>query len=183
MIYLIRHGETQLNAAWRKQLPTPRVRDPRLTDNGRQQAQELAARLGKIHFDIVFVSPNRRALETALYLPIPPKRICVNALFREILSGVCDFGSPPTVLRSRYRKLDFSAIDNSWWQQRGGSATRLRDVLRLLAPWKGRTIAIIAHRRFFQTFFGIGLENCEVRCIGWNSLPARLHGNPKMVKH
>ena len=61
MIYVIRHGQTDLNQEGRLQgrngLP--------LNDFGVQQAEELKNDLNKINFDNVFSSPQERAVQTA----------------------------------------------------------------------------------------------------------------------
>ena len=62
-LYLVRHGQTQLNHAkllqGRSDLP--------LNDTGRRQAEELGARLASqgIRFSRVYTSPLQRAVETA----------------------------------------------------------------------------------------------------------------------
>lgn len=57
---LIRHGQSSNNA-----LPEPeRVEDPGLTSLGFSQAESLARRFDKDHFDVVLTSGFRRALET-----------------------------------------------------------------------------------------------------------------------
>jgi uncharacterized phosphatase len=61
MIYVIRHGQTNLNKEGRLQgrngLP--------LNDFGVQQAEELKTQINKINFDHVFSSPQERAVQTA----------------------------------------------------------------------------------------------------------------------
>ncbi|MGP4081089.1 histidine phosphatase family protein [Pseudalkalibacillus sp. R45] len=61
MIYVIRHGETDLNKEERIQgrsgLP--------LNENGRNQAEILRDKLKQYRFDLVFSSPQERAVETA----------------------------------------------------------------------------------------------------------------------
>lgn len=62
-LVLVRHGESEYNA---KNLFTG-WRDPGLTETGRKEAQEAAARLKSRHlrFDVVFTSVLRRAEETS----------------------------------------------------------------------------------------------------------------------
>lgn len=61
ILYVARHGETTYNA---KDLVCG-VSDAPLTELGRQQAKALGEELKKIHIDHVFVSPLKRARETA----------------------------------------------------------------------------------------------------------------------
>jgi 2,3-bisphosphoglycerate-dependent phosphoglycerate mutase/probable phosphoglycerate mutase len=60
-IWLVRHGQTELNKARRYQGATDSV----LTDFGRRQAEALAQRLRRIPFRVAIVSPSRRCAETA----------------------------------------------------------------------------------------------------------------------
>ncbi|MHC0036924.1 histidine phosphatase family protein [Pseudoneobacillus sp. C159] len=61
MIYVIRHGQTDLNKERRMQgrwgLP--------LNEGGMEQAQDLRTRLKGIKFDYVYSSPQERAIQTA----------------------------------------------------------------------------------------------------------------------
>ena len=63
MIYIIRHGQTELNHA---QVLQGRSDQP-LNENGRIQAKEASVMLHRhgIHFDYVFASPLIRAVQTA----------------------------------------------------------------------------------------------------------------------
>ena len=60
-IYLARHGESDWNVERRWQGHADRP----LTDRGRGQAQDLAARLARVQLDAVYSSDLRRAWETA----------------------------------------------------------------------------------------------------------------------
>jgi broad specificity phosphatase PhoE len=60
-LLLVRHGETDWNAARRWQGRD----DPPLNDSGRRQAEELAAEIEGERIDAVYASDLRRALETA----------------------------------------------------------------------------------------------------------------------
>ncbi len=59
-LYLIRHGETE----WSRSGQHTSRTDLPLTDQGRQEAQTLAARLRGIRFDQIFSSPRLRARTT-----------------------------------------------------------------------------------------------------------------------
>lgn len=60
-VYLVRHGETSLNADGRLR----GLADPELNDVGERQAQAVAAALADVDADIVLSSPLRRAVCTA----------------------------------------------------------------------------------------------------------------------
>lgn len=61
MIYMIRHGQTELNS---RQVLQGRSNHP-LNETGIRQAEEAAVRLQGIPFSVVFSSPLIRALQTA----------------------------------------------------------------------------------------------------------------------
>jgi broad specificity phosphatase PhoE len=61
IVYLARHGESDWNVERRWQGHT----DRQLTDRGREQARELAARLADVRLEAVYASDLRRAWETA----------------------------------------------------------------------------------------------------------------------
>jgi broad specificity phosphatase PhoE len=60
-IYLVRHGETSLNADGRLR----GLADPDLNEFGERQARAVAAALAEVDADVVLSSPLRRALRTA----------------------------------------------------------------------------------------------------------------------
>lgn len=60
-LYLVRHGETELNAAGRLQ----GIYDSPLTPNGVRSAQRLARMLAPVHFDAAYTSDLGRAQQTA----------------------------------------------------------------------------------------------------------------------
>ncbi len=62
MLYVVRHGRTEINAAG-KLLGRS---NPELDQTGRKQAEELANRLGEV--DLVISSPLKRTMETASYI-------------------------------------------------------------------------------------------------------------------
>src|SRR5512135_1503516 len=66
-IYLIRHGATELSTEDRFAGAT----DVDLSDEGRKQAQALAARLADDHIHAVYCSPMRRTVETARIVARP----------------------------------------------------------------------------------------------------------------
>ena len=58
MIYIIRHGQTEMNQAHALQGRS----DQPLNENGIRQAQEAAKRFGSLRFDRVYSSPLGRAI-------------------------------------------------------------------------------------------------------------------------
>ena len=76
-LYFVRHGETNSNL--QKRVVSF---DDRLTDNGRLQAQQVAARIAGMPIDLIIVSPQKRTKETA---EIIAKKIGKNVQFVALL--------------------------------------------------------------------------------------------------
>ena len=107
MIYIVRHGQTELNSQHVLQGRS----DHPLNDVGIAQAQEAARKLQGIDFDRVYTSPLIRAVQTARILapnvnPIVDRRLIemdygayegmsLNALAPEVLTFFSDFAHNP----------------------------------------------------------------------------------------
>ena len=61
-IYLVRHGETNLNSPLRCMQGSTNIS---LNDNGKRQAKEASLKLKDLDFDLIISSPYKRAFETA----------------------------------------------------------------------------------------------------------------------
>ncbi len=107
ILWLVRHGETDWNAAGRFQEWT----DVPLNETGRAQAERLGRLLAPHDFDGVWSSDLVRAIETA--------RIAVGE---------------PTVDR-RLRELDFGDLEGSVWDELDGEVrARLKDFDSFRSP-------------------------------------------------
>ncbi|MFC6182365.1 histidine phosphatase family protein [Lactiplantibacillus daowaiensis] len=94
-LYLVRHGQTELNAAGRLQ----GIYDSTLTKQGVRSAQRLARMLNDIHFDAAYTSDLGRAQQTT--------RI-ITALHPELKKPTIDVG---------LREFNFGGLEgtkNSW---------------------------------------------------------------------
>tara|TARA_Y100000590_G_C15556796_1_gene953143 strand:+ start:184 stop:744 length:561 start_codon:yes stop_codon:yes gene_type:complete len=95
MLYVVRHGRTEVNAAG-KLLGR---NDPELDETGRTQALDLANRLGKV--DLVISSPLKRTMETASYIN---SKVEIDSRWLEL-----DYGK----LEGR----SIESIDNEIWKK------------------------------------------------------------------
>lgn len=93
-IYLIRHGQSEFNAAHNDGEPDPMIFDAPLTSKGRLQAEQARVAAADLGIVTVITSPLTRAIQTAqtIFGGIAP--IKVVAEHRELLSHSCDMGRP-----------------------------------------------------------------------------------------
>ena len=97
MLYIMRHGRTDWNDAYKLQGRT----DIPLNDAGRRMAQEAAQRYREVSFDVCFCSPLIRARETAeIFLKGRDTPILFDDRLKEMCFGVCE-GSE-NVFENRY---------------------------------------------------------------------------------
>ena len=126
-IYVLRHGETALNA---KGVMQGWINEP-LNQNGR----ELAAVTGRamkeegIHFDFCFSSPLARALET------------VEIVLRESGNGI------PVTLDDRIREINFGDLEGKTLSEMGEAGVLFfRDPFRLTAFPNGESVRDVCLR-------------------------------------
>lgn len=87
MFYIIRHGKTAWNAEYRLQGKS----DIELNEEGRQMAMAAKEDTDKIHFDVCYCSPLKRAYETAqILLEGTDTPIITDARLEEIGFGSCE---------------------------------------------------------------------------------------------
>lgn len=170
---LVRHGQSEFNAAFTLTRVDPGIRDPRLTDLGRQQAREAAAPLREAGVRRLICSPYWRTLETAEIiaeaLAIP---VSVEPLVRERAAFTCDIGSSPGALGERFRTLRFDHLDDPWWHdhvalgegeseaavvERGG---RFRAAMAQAVDWPN--VGVVTHWGFIRALTGRSVLNGEI---------------------
>lgn len=83
-LYVVRHGETTYNVEDR----ICGISNVELTNLGRKQAKEAHMKLKDISFDKVYVSPLKRAIDTALLLTDNQYELIIDQRIEEINFGV-----------------------------------------------------------------------------------------------
>ena len=165
---LLRHGQSEFNVVFRVTRQDPGIRDPRLTEEGRRQAEAAAEVLVDHGVERLIASPYRRALETAeivaARLGVP---ISVEPLVGERVAFTCDLGSSPVELRARWPDLDLDHLAESWWPAPEESEAdlaerclRFRARIAARADWPG--IAVITHWGFIRSLTGLTVSNCAM---------------------
>ena len=117
-IVLVRHGQPEWVRDGRN------VVDPPLTDLGHRQADAMARRLAEESFDDVFVSPLRRARQTAAPLY---ERLAIDETIAPWLEEIRDpdwHGEPHEMAQQAYRELSERPVEQRWDGLVGGESIR-----------------------------------------------------------
>lgn len=170
---LVRHGQSEFNAAFTNTRVDPGIPDPSLTAIGQQQAAEAAVALAQAGVRRLVASPYLRTLQTAsiiaerLGLPIE-----IDARVRERAAFHCDIGSSPRVLAERFPALRFDHLADPWWHDHlaiGRAETEDELALRagsfrqdMAARHDWRDVAVVTHWGFVRALTGRQVQNGEV---------------------
>ena len=171
-IYLIRHAESEANAAVDLDNPTYYY-DARITKRGESQALKAKNVLENIHFDTYICSPLTRTLQTFSII-FPDNKPIIEPLIREHLFHSCDVGRQPSSLKKDFTSFDFSNLNDFWWNnnkpinEKKIVKENFNDIKNRLDKFKlwlnksnSNTIALVSHGTFLSQITGYMLENCE----------------------
>ena len=171
-IYLIRHAESEANAAVDLDNPTYYY-DARITKRGESQALKAKNVLENIHFDTYICSPLTRTLQTFSII-FPDNKPIIEPLIREHLFHSCDVGRQPSSLKKDFTSFDFSNLNDFWWNNNKPINEKkivkesFNDIKNRLDKFKlwlnqsnSNTIALVSHGTFLSQITGYMLENCE----------------------
>jgi len=173
-IYLIRHAESEFNAAYKPDAPDPMILDAPLTPLGKTQAIEARAHIHTLDIASLIVSPMTRTLQTATLIFQDNHPVSINALIREQLTHSCDMGRAPQHLSEEYPHFDFSQLDECWWhdgeKNNLGYSIESRELLEqradqfieYLIDSNTHSTAIVTHGNFIHATTGIQPQNCEI---------------------
>jgi broad specificity phosphatase PhoE len=174
-IYLIRHGQSEFNAAHTDGAPDPLIFDAPLTDLGRQQARAARDHAATLGIQSVICSPLTRAIQTAkiIFDGIAPIEISAGPV--EHLWHSCDVGRSPAHLASDFPELRFDHLPDVWWhngpKNQNGVAeepehlfhTRIAQFRDTLHHAQTCPLAIVGHCNTFRSLAGFNMKNCEIR--------------------
>jgi broad specificity phosphatase PhoE len=165
---LVRHGQSEFNVVFSVTRVDPGIRDPRLTPEGRRQAEAAAEALMGERIERLIASPYSRALETA---EIVARRldiaISVDPLVGERAAFACDVGTTRGDLRERWPHLALDHLEEEWWPrleetEEGLSArcAAFRAHVRARSDWA--RIAVVSHWGFIRGLTGLTVQNGAV---------------------
>ena len=168
-MFLVRHGQSEFNQAFRKTRRDPGIVDPSLTPLGVKQIQQTANFFRYKDIQFCVSSPYQRALQTsALLFDLTNQDLTVNFLAGEQFGFSCDIGSPRSELESKWPQIDFEKLTEVWWpsepetenavSQRG--ALFLRETTnRFLNTDR---LVVVSHWGFIKSLTGLSVENGSV---------------------
>lgn len=135
------------------------MRDPLLTDFGKQQCQTLSKIFHHTDIDLVVASPLKRTIYTALYsFPEQTKQYGIIALpdVQETSNLPCDTGSDRSEIEREFAdknvKLNLAMVTDDWHSKQGRYAPerdaiegRARDARKWLKERKEHHIVCVSH--------------------------------------
>lgn len=173
-VYLIRHGQSEFNAAFNESRIDPMIFDAPLTDKGRRQAEAARELVADLGIKLVITSPLTRAIQTALCIFDNIAPITVVDDHRELLLHSCDVGRPPSELKRDFPMLSFDHLADTWWhhdpqtdndisvEPEAVFQRRIAEFETALSQIEDRPLAIVGHGNAFNAMIGRMLDNCEI---------------------
>ena len=168
-MFLVRHGESEFNQAFRKTGRDPGIVDPPLTPLGIQQIQQTADFLCDKDIQFRVSSPYQRALQTsAVLFDLTNRNLTVNFLVGEQFGFSCDVGSPRSELEKKWPQVDFENLTEVWWPSepetenvvgRRGALFLKETSAQLLNTDK---LVVVSHWGFIKSLTGLSVDNGSV---------------------
>jgi glucosyl-3-phosphoglycerate phosphatase len=178
-MFLIRHGQSEFNAAFSVTRIDPGIVDPVLTDEGVRQAQAAASALTELRSrgegDVrrIICSPYTRALQTATIIAdILRVEVTIDPIVRERAAFRCDVGASPVELAQRFPRYRFDHLDDPWWHDHVGTGqaepeealaargAAFRNTMRAEPDYPH--IAVVTHWGFIRCLTGHPPANGEI---------------------
>lgn len=169
---LVRHGQSEFNAAFNETRVDPGIIDPPLTQLGRAQAAAAADQLIAAGVRRLISSPYVRTLETAQIIAGRiGVSITIDACVRERAGFMCDIGTRPAALGRRFAGLNFDHLDDPWWHDPLAAgeepeaaiiarSVRFRAAAGAMADF--HHVAVVTHWGFIKALTGRPALNGEV---------------------
>jgi broad specificity phosphatase PhoE len=165
---LVRHGQSEFNVIFNVTRVDPGIPDPKLTEEGRRQAQAVADSLIPHGLRRIIASPYTRALETAEIIAARlDLDFRVEPLVREHCRFQCDIGSMTSDLARRWPALDFSHLSERWWpdldeteEQLAARGQAFRQAMAGYHDWQAT--AVVTHWGFIRGLTGRRVPNAHL---------------------
>ena len=167
-MFLLRHGQSYFNLHFTENRVDPGIEDPELTPLGHAQAKAAAMSLAGREITRIIISPYTRALQTAApILETHPVPVDIMQEVRERTAFVCDVGSHPDLLASRFPEHDFAHLPAQWWhdgtETQAGTIARANGFRALMAERADSAATLlVSHWGFILALTGSSLTNGEI---------------------
>ncbi len=166
LVYLVRHGQSQLNVENKDQGP-----EGALSEEGRKQAKVLAERFQKIPVDLVVSSTYERAKETA---EIINEHLGKSLTFSELIAerrppskfiGVTH--DDPEYIAAHRLMAEKRLVDPSWRYSDEENFLELRDrankALDFFLTLKAEKVLAVTHAGFLRLLFAVIVMGPEIK--------------------
>jgi broad specificity phosphatase PhoE len=184
-MYLLRHGQSYFNLHFSKTRVDPGIEDPELTPLGNEQAAAAATQLASAMLTRIIISPYTRTLQTAEpVLAIHQVPVDIMPEVRERTAFVCDVGSPPNRLATRFPHHDFAHLAPQWWHNRVETLDETiarADAFRALMAARDDSVTtlLVSHWAFILALTGSSITNGAIlQYDPTSSAPERIDWNP-----
>jgi broad specificity phosphatase PhoE len=169
IVCIVRHGEALHNVECGYQFP-----DPPLTPRGLEQAAAITVDFKP---DLIVASPMRRTIQTALVaFGSCPLEIWPD--LRETYDGICQHGSPISVLQHEFPHLNFSECDDNWTYEpytHERAEKRAERERRRVREHPAQNIVLVTHRGFIGYLVERPkFRNCEIELFNFASVEKAL---------
>lgn len=166
---LLRHGQSEFNVVYSATRKDPGIRDPKLTEEGRRQAEETGRALADQGIRRIWASPYTRALETARIIAdcLSAPIAAIDPLVGERAAFACDVGTHTAELMQRWPGLSLDHLEHQWWPTLEETEAAL---MQRCARFRDRAIAEeLRHEVLVVTHWGFirGLTGQEVKNATW----------------
>ena len=168
-MFIVRHGESQFNHAFKKSRRDPGIIDPELTTLGIQQIKNTAHFFYNKSIGTCISSPYRRAIQTTMELfDLKNTKLVISHLVGEQFGFSCDIGSSRSQLEQKWPLIDFADLRENWWPHEPESR---HDVKQRAAEFfkqystlfdTADDLVIVSHWGFIKSLTGLSVENGTV---------------------
>ena len=167
-MFLVRHGQSEFNVHFSVTRQDPLIRDPSLTELGRQQVRAAAETLGEYDLKQIIASPYRRALQTAEILSEALGLDCIiDAAVGEHALYYCDIGTETSKLQSDWPNWNFAHLGEEWWPDSGEAFESVQQRSRRFFEARKQEpdferLLIVSHWGFIRSLTEREIGNCGI---------------------
>ena len=172
-ITLIRHaqGYHNINESYH-------IKDANLTLEGIEQSKKARRYLVNTNFDVIYVSPLERTLETANIIFVNEKhKLKALEIIRERIENPCDARKNISEKQKNFKDIDFSLVDSDKdlfkFESIEETSKRAQKFINYIQKSNYKNICIVSHFAFIRelcSLFGklVELDNCGIHILDIN---------------